>query len=454
MKKRYSGWGGKDYETDVLVEYLEKMASRGWFLEKMMESGLMRFRRGEPQKQRYAVAFVPGSSVFESGDRESAVRIRECWEEAGWQFVCASYRWQIFCSREKLEPLETDEAARLESMKKMVFSRSRLLSLAFLAAIFGAVLYLAWRDAAWAVASNMTVVGSLYIAVWMAFLAGDLALDFRWFQKAEKAVKIGEETPKTSLQRVRLRTAFWLVFALMFLIFMAARWAGGVGFLLHFGRIWVGILIAGWILYAVRERWNGKKTGKVALYIGVSCAVLMAWFFLFDTVFGRLDVETGERETAFYPETEAPDPLSLLGYDTGDLPVLKETESFLGRFVNARGNVYPNSKETLSVDVRYYSTPQEWAVKRTVKTVYPPDQGNDWKVMETRRLSDGKTMVIKYEYEPRAEGASDPDKGWTVYLCYGEREILSVKFYNHREDDRLLEAMARCAGSYGADSLH
>lgn len=454
MKKRYSGWGVKDYETDALVEYLEKMASRGWLLEKMMASGLMEFRQEEPQELRYAVDFVPGSSVFESGGREAAVKIRECWEEAGWQFVCASYRWQIFCSREKQEPLETDETVRLERMKKLVFSRSRLLSLAVLAAIFGAVLCLAWRDTARAVASNMTVMGSLYIVVWMVFLAVDLALDFRWFQKAGKAAKIGEEAPKTSLQRVRLRTVFWLLFALAFLALMVARQVGGGGFLLHFGRSLIGILIAGWILSAVREKWERSRTGKAVLYIAVTCTVLMVWFFLFDAVFGRLSVGSGEREDVFYPEAEAPDPLSLLGYDTRDLLVLKETESFLGRFVNARGNVYPESEERVYVDVRYYSTTQEWAVKRTVKTVYPPDQGNDWRVIEAKRFSDGEKTVMKYEYEPQEGVSSDPDERWTVYLCYGEHEILSVKFYNHREDDRLLEVMPRCAGSYGADSLH
>lgn len=76
-------WSFNLWEADAFEQYLEKMATQGWFLESVGGS-VMKFHRAEPAKRRYAALLVPGSSSLTGADSWKAEQFRkQCQEPAG-----------------------------------------------------------------------------------------------------------------------------------------------------------------------------------------------------------------------------------------------------------------------------------------------------------------------------------------------------------------------------------
>lgn len=88
-------WSFNLWEADAFEQYLEKMATQGWFLESVGGS-VMKFHRAEPAKRRYAALLVPGSSSLTGADSWKAEQFRKQCQEAGWNFECSGTFWQIF----------------------------------------------------------------------------------------------------------------------------------------------------------------------------------------------------------------------------------------------------------------------------------------------------------------------------------------------------------------------
>ena len=88
-------WSFNLWEADAFEQYLEKMATQGWFLESVGGS-VMKFHRAEPAKRRYAALLVPRSSSLTGADSWKAEQFRKQCQEAGWNFECSGTFWQIF----------------------------------------------------------------------------------------------------------------------------------------------------------------------------------------------------------------------------------------------------------------------------------------------------------------------------------------------------------------------
>ena len=88
-------WSFSLWEADAFEQYLEKMATQGWFLESVGGS-VMKFHRAEPAKRRYAALLVPRSSSLTGADSWKAEQFRKQCQEAGWNFECSGTFWQIF----------------------------------------------------------------------------------------------------------------------------------------------------------------------------------------------------------------------------------------------------------------------------------------------------------------------------------------------------------------------
>ena len=116
-------------DSEAIARHLEKMAARGWFLEK---AGQMTwtFRREEPRPVRYAVTYFPGASVFDGGPTCGQETYFDFCQAAGWEFVSAYGPIQYFRSeRPDAPPIETDEAEKLRvvhrTMRRTLRSEER-----------------------------------------------------------------------------------------------------------------------------------------------------------------------------------------------------------------------------------------------------------------------------------------------------------------------------------------
>ena len=81
-KRKWTFWSFEANEMGALSAYLEQMAEKGWFPDKIGEWGIV-FYEEEPEERRYAAAFVPGGSFMTGPDSYEARVMRERCGKAG-----------------------------------------------------------------------------------------------------------------------------------------------------------------------------------------------------------------------------------------------------------------------------------------------------------------------------------------------------------------------------------
>ena len=107
------------YDHTGIKKRLEKMAEKGWKLEKIGGMGGYKFRRIEPKKLHYSVVYFPEASEF---DPEPGVRQREfielC-EQSGWEYVSNTAQMMVFCTEQPDPiPIETDAMLQVDTVHK------------------------------------------------------------------------------------------------------------------------------------------------------------------------------------------------------------------------------------------------------------------------------------------------------------------------------------------------
>ena len=118
---REKKWVPNIYQPDdeaAIVKRLEKLAAKGWFLERAENWGWT-LRRGKPAQVRYAVTYFPGASVFDPGPTEDQETYADYCRAAGWEFVSSYGPVQYF--RSDLPdpvPIETDQGEKLSAIHR------------------------------------------------------------------------------------------------------------------------------------------------------------------------------------------------------------------------------------------------------------------------------------------------------------------------------------------------
>ena len=118
---REKKWVPNIYQPDdeaAIVKRLEKLAAKGWFLERAENWGWT-LRRGEPAQVRYAVTYFPEASVFDPGPTENQETYADYCRAAGWEFVTSYGPVQYF--RSDLPdpvPIETDQGEKLSAIHR------------------------------------------------------------------------------------------------------------------------------------------------------------------------------------------------------------------------------------------------------------------------------------------------------------------------------------------------
>ena len=100
------------YDYVGISRHLEKMAAKGWMLEKITNLGWV-YRRIEPKQLHFTVSYYSKASEFDPEPTEDQKTFYDFCAHTGWQLACTSAQLQIFYNeRENPTPIETD--AKLE----------------------------------------------------------------------------------------------------------------------------------------------------------------------------------------------------------------------------------------------------------------------------------------------------------------------------------------------------
>lgn len=300
-RKRQLNWYQIN-DCEAVARHLEKMAARGWLLEKADNWGWI-YRRSAPAQVRYCITFFPEASIFDSGPTGDQETYIDYCAAAGWEFVSSYGPAQYFRStRPDPVPIETDEAAKLRaihrSMWKTLILGSLLLLFAQLINVPGRV-----RHFRWAPMSDLSDPGTmglwLMMAVLVVYLVGNLADYFIWYFRSKRSVERGG-----ACLPVHTRARLWASGVL--LAACAAGIAGFVSKLTRPGFGWVllyafgGMALLLAVLYRVMDRMKrqGSARGDTrAAYLVLTVVLAVAYGYGGIPLANHLS-ETGAMERA------------------------------------------------------------------------------------------------------------------------------------------------------------
>ena len=194
---REKKWVPNIYQPDdeaAIVKRLEKLAAKGWFLERAENWGWT-LRRGKPAQVRYAVTYFPGASVFDPGPTEDQETYADYCRAAGWEFVSSYGPVQYF--RSDLPdpvPIETDQGEKLAAIHRTKTKNTLLASCLVLVvlAIFWSGQLRVLRQTPLSVLSDNVRLAILAVFLILSLCAVIAPVDYMiWYFRSKRSVENG-----------------------------------------------------------------------------------------------------------------------------------------------------------------------------------------------------------------------------------------------------------------------
>lgn len=266
------------YDHTTLEKHFEKMAEKGWELERM--GTFWHYRETRPRKIHYAVTYFPGIGAYTPLSGSEATFEEFCME-AGWELAAELRTMKIFKNeRENPEPLESQADIQVENLHKAC-RMDRIFTLA--TGVVG------WLIVLWFLISlyfngagvlsdrNGILFAVLMLSVGI-YTADNLITYGRWYRRAKaNAERDLSFTPTWSHRTVQILTGAAVPIGdFLFYALSAGR----------FGLYLVLIFTSYFLVYYIQDRIRSylRRQGKAAgMNLGVNC--LMA-FLIFLFVYG------------------------------------------------------------------------------------------------------------------------------------------------------------------------
>lgn len=269
------------YDGEGIAQHLEKMAARGWRLEKI---GALAWRYGrmEPAGVHYAVTYFPEASEYNPYPTDSQEEFYDYCREAGWDLVTEWDQMRIFSTgRTHTIPIETDETARVRVIHKVMLRRflpANLLLFVLLVIQLGIFITGILQDPA----ANLSNPAALLLTLALALIGLSVFLTLSgylvWYLRARKTAETGERLADTE-QRFRTLTVAVAALGLLAVLFAVLSIAGTLASpwyaLLLAGETVVFIaLVAGVREYMRRRGVERKQNRNITLAVAVLLSLL------------------------------------------------------------------------------------------------------------------------------------------------------------------------------------
>lgn len=217
--RRYRYCNFREYEGDAFARYLEKMAEKGWYIDRSMLNNVWSFRKGEPSKRHYNVVLMPGSSRFDIEENEGSGQFRELCEQAGWKLEHGGILWQIFYTEEEgILPVESDPETKLDLIRDIMMAPWRLvLDFLIVCCLLAPAISVIWKTGIGAL-SILQAAGCGLLAVWAIYRAYSRFSMISWYKKARQSVERGEGIPPGDVKLVMFRSGLELVFSIVIIL--------------------------------------------------------------------------------------------------------------------------------------------------------------------------------------------------------------------------------------------
>lgn len=196
------------YDRTGIEALLEKEAQKGWLLEKVSAFG-WKFRRIEPRKIHYAVAYFPKASAFDPGPSQQQQRFIEFCEHAGWKLAGSGAQMQIFYNEaENPVPIETDPQIELENIEKSAkknYLPAYYLLLGSGLLQMGLLFWQLHTDFTGTLSSNSSLFSIVCWLMVLTMCAMEVGGYFLWRSRARKAIETdGSFVPTRGFRKIQL----------------------------------------------------------------------------------------------------------------------------------------------------------------------------------------------------------------------------------------------------------
>lgn len=295
------------YDHTGMERRLEKMAQKGWLLEKIGSFGWI-YRRTEPKKLRFTVSFYPKASLYDPEPSEGQRTFRDFCRHTGWIPVEAAGPMQVFCNEaENPIPIETDPELEVENLHRAV-KKSYVMSYWMLLAI--GILELAMMAAILAgdpiqfLASSSYLMGTFDWLMVILMSIAELIGYYSWRSRARRAAQDGVFLPsrgtaglqKTCLALVLGAFAIWLV-RVMTTAPMLLRVTSGA----MLAYVTLMYLAVHGVMNLMKKRkasagWNKAATWGTSILMGILMMVLVVFGVLKADRAGVFDKNTEKYE--------------------------------------------------------------------------------------------------------------------------------------------------------------
>ena len=240
MKKKWEMNCYSFYDISGMEKHFEKMARKGWALEKVSTYGLV-YRKCEPMEARYAVLYTPSHSNFDPGPDEQQEALTEMSAYDGWTLAAQQDQMMVYWNQDtQAVDMDTDAVAQVGGLEKMA---KKLLGLWWTCLIFLALfLHFHWmavrHNPIIFLSQGLRIVVLVLAVLLLIYFAAELIGWYRWKKKAEIMAEEQGEFLKTRGNDVLLRIV--LAAALLGLAYILVTVSPAIGLnLLFFGLAWV-----------------------------------------------------------------------------------------------------------------------------------------------------------------------------------------------------------------------
>lgn len=204
------------YECGAAEEYLEVMAEKGWLLQ-CIKGPFLKFKRIEPKKLKYTVDILNKVFHYNPNDSDIALEYREYCEAAGWKYVCAKRKIQIFNTEEakKLVSIQTDEEEKFKSVCKASVSYIADAVLLILLLAFNLMTTLFGTSTEYTLATNLGLVGILASGFLILLNVTEIISFIFWVIRAKTHLKKNGRMPYNSSRQLKIINLFKSIYTIV-----------------------------------------------------------------------------------------------------------------------------------------------------------------------------------------------------------------------------------------------
>lgn len=189
------------YDWTGWQKHLEKMARKGWMLDKISNAGV-RYHRSEPREVQYAVTYCAEASEFNPSKPESQQTFEEFCAEAGWIKAASWHQMQVFRAPVEAPPMDTDAMTQVKTvhaaMKKNFIPSHIAMGVISLIQLFMRAMSL-MRDPIGELASSTYLLQWVLWGFLLVFCLLEVVTYSLWFRRANKlAWREGKFCPSRS----------------------------------------------------------------------------------------------------------------------------------------------------------------------------------------------------------------------------------------------------------------